>query len=316
MPVVNDPPIVKRRRRFVRASDPHNIEITSRDEDIMRFVAEMDFVNSRQILAMVPSSEDKLLRRLGDLYHARLLQRPRNQIENYTAGSSPMVYTATPATINHLNERDGGGLYDYKWKPRKKPVGRPHIQHTLAITEFHVALITGTHTRSGIDLIKAPFLIAGFPKPPLSFDKAFAYRTTVRHNGQQFKLTVNPDYAFALRSDEIGQRAYVAEIDRGTMPVKRSDYAQTSIIRKLDTYISGHEEKLFDKNFGWKALRYLFVTKTEERATHMRTMALDDLTKNPAIRRLFYFTHAAAYANGNILDHQWTDGNGQPQALI
>ena len=318
MPTATDPPLIKRRRRFVRASEPPAIALTSRDHDILRFVAEFDFVNSRQILAMIPGSEDKLLRRLGDLYHAGLLDRPRAQFDYYvTEGSSPMVYTATEKAIRHLNTRDGGGLSDYRWKLRDKPVGRPFLEHALAITGFHVALVTGTRARPEVAHINEASLIAAFPSAPQRRDTAFAYRTPVRRNGEQFTITVNPDYSFALRTATIGQRCYVAEIDRGTMPIERAGYDQTSVSRKLDTYISGHTAKLHERNFGWKALRYLFVTTTNpERATHMRTIALANLTKNPGVRRLFYFTHAGAYANGNILDHAWTDGNGEPQTLI
>ena len=318
MPVATDPPIIKRRRRrFVRTSEPPTIALTSRDDDILRFVAEFDFVNSRQILAMIPGSEDKVLRRLGVLYHDGLLERPRAQIDYYvTEGSSPMVYTATEKAIRHLNTRDGGGLSDYRWKLRDKPVGRPFLEHALAITGIHVALVTGTRARPEVEHINEASLIAAFPIAPQRRDKAFAYRTPVRRNGQQFTISVNPDYSFALQTEAIGQRAYLAEIDRGTMPIERAGYDQTSILRKLDTYIHGHTAKLYEQNFGWKALRYLFVTTNAERATHMRTIALANLTKNPAIRRLFYFTHVGALANSNILDHVWTDGNGDPQTLI
>ena len=317
MPAATDPSITKPRRRFVRAGEPPVIAVTSRDDDILRLVAEFDFVNSRQILAMIPGSEDKLLRRLRELYEVLLLDRPRAQIDFYsTTGSSPMVYTATEKTIRHLNLRDGGGLTDYRWRLRDKPVGRPFIEHALAITGFHVALVTGTRARPDVELIKDASLIAAFPNAPLRRDKAFAYRTAVRRNGEQFTITVNPDYSFAVRTEAIGQRAYLTEIDRGTMPIERTAYDQTSIARKLDTYIHGHTAKLYEKNFGWKALRYLFLTTNAERATHMRTIALANLSKNPAIRRLFYFTHADALANSNILDHTWIDGNGDPQTLI
>ena len=317
MPAATDPPLIKRRRRFVRASEPPTIALTSRDNDILRFVAEFDFVNSRQILAMIPGSEDKLLRRLSDLFHVGLLERPRCQIDYFeTEGSSPMVYTATEKAIRHLNARDGGGLTDYRWKLRDKPVGRPFLEHALDITNFHVALITGTRTRPEVAPINQASLIAAFPNAPQRRDKAFAYRTPVRCNGEQLTITVNPDYAFALKTGAIGQRAYLTEIDRGSMPIERASYDQTSIRRKLDTYIHGHTAKLYEKQFGWKALRYLFVTTNLERAAHMRTVALANLTKNPAIRRLFYFTHTSAYEGSNILDHQWIDGNSDMQTLI
>jgi ribonucleotide monophosphatase NagD (HAD superfamily) len=67
--------------------------------------------------------------------------------------------------------------------------------------------------------------------------------------------------------------------------------------------------------FGWKALRFLFVTNSPGRAAHMR-QALTDLTHAQNERQLFYFTHADAIAKGNALRPVWIDGNGMIRSLI
>lgn len=317
MPTATDAPTAKRHHRFARATAPIAFQRTSRDEEIIRAVARNRFLSSRQIQALFSGSTQNILRRLNGLYHAGYLDRPRAQLDYYaTAGSSPIIYALADKGARLINSHDTTNLPEYEWKRKNTAAGRPFIEHTLAVANVHVALISATRPRPDIELINANSLVAEFPKPPLSHDRAFAWKTTVRRNDKTFSLSVNPDYAFALRSANIGRRCYLVECDRGTMPIERADYEQTSIARKIDTYIHGHAVKLHEKNFGWKALRILFITDTEARATNMRTMALANLTKNPAVRRLFYFTHTQVLNATDILTHTWIDGNGEPMTLI
>ena len=317
MQITSPTPATQRNRRFERASESVAFQLTARDEDIIRAVGRNRFLSSRQIQALFSGSPQKILRRLNGLYHAGYLDRPRAQLDFYaTAGSAPLVYGLADKGARHINARDHETLPEHDWKRKNRAAGRPFIEHTLGIAEFHVDIISATRNRPNIELINAHALIAEFPKAPVTHDKAFMWTTTVRHNDKAASRSVNPDYAFALRSAVIGRRCYLVEIDRGTMPLERAEYDQTSIARKIDTYIHGHAAKLHERQFGWKALRVIFVTDTEQRATNMRTIALANLTKNPSLRRLFYFTHAPAIHGKDMLAHTWIDGNGEPQTLI
>src|SRR5947207_2362104 len=80
--------------------------------------------------------------------------------------------------------------------------------------------------------------------------------------------------------------------------------------RKFDGYLHGFRAKLHTELFGWKSLRFLFITNSQGRADNMRD-ALNDLTHVPNERQLFYFTHADANADGNALADVWIDRNGQ-----
>ena len=306
-----------RRPRFVRSRDAPAIALTPRDEEILRALARHRFLNSVQIQKLIPGSPQKILRRLQALYHAGYIDRPIAQKDYYAQeGSAPLVYAPANKGMRHLNFRDAGKYPNYEWKRKNDDVRRPFIEHTLEVANLHVALTAGARARPDLQLIHANALIENFPQAPTAHDRAFQWTTAVRHNGHTIPLSVNPDYAFALASATIGRRCYLAEVDRATMPLERADYSMTSIARKLDTYIHGHAAKLHEKQFGWKALRVLFVTYTPERAANMRTVALANLTKNPNSRRLFYFTDAAALYSGDVLSHSWTDGNGEPQTLI
>ena len=313
MPTATPP--VRRNRRFERAAEPPAFQLTLRDEDIIRAVARHRFLRSRHIQALVPGSSKRLLQRLYGLYHAGYLDRPRAQLDYHaTAGSAPMVYALADRGAKLLNARDSLKLVEVEWSRKNRAAGRPFIEHALAIADVHVSLITACRARPEIQLIETDQLIAAFPQAPTSPDRAFAWPTQVHRHGVLHNITVKPDYAFGLRSPSISRRCYIVECDRGTMPLERADFQQTSIERKFSAYINGYTSKLHESIFGWKALRILVVTNTVERARNMR-LTLAKVTNADNIRRLFYFTHAGALT-GDVLTHPWIDGNEQTQILI
>ena len=57
----------------------------------------------------------------------------------------------------------------------------------------------------------------------------------------------------------------MVEIDRGTMPVKRSDPEQTSFEGKMRVYLAAHAAKQHERQFGWKNFRVLTVTTDRQR---------------------------------------------------
>ena len=47
----------------------------------------------------------------------------------------------------------------------------------------------------------------------------------------------------------------MVDLDRGTMPIARSDFLQTSFERKMRAYLTAHAGKQHEKHFGWKTFR-------------------------------------------------------------
>jgi hypothetical protein len=303
----------RRNRRFERAVEPPAFQLTERDIDILRLVARHRFLTSRQIQALIPGSAKRLLFRLTGLYHSGFLDRPRAQLDYYRTGSAPMVYALADRGAKLLNVRDGLDLVEIEWKAKNRAVGRPFIGHTLAVADVHVALAVACRDRPDVDLISDRQLVATFPQPPASPERAFTWDTQVAHNGSMLRISVKPDLAFGLRSPAISRRCYLVEVDRASMPIHRADMQQTSIHRKLVTYLQGYQDRLHERQFGWKALRILFLTDTTARADNMR-IALAAITKAPQLRRLFYF--AANDVLRGPLSCRWLDGNGEPQQLI
>src|SRR3954468_24346224 len=78
-----------------------------------------------------------------------------------------------------------------------------------------------------------------------------------------------PDIVFGLELTDGSRRNFMVEIDRGTMPVRRSDPDQTSIERKMRVYLTAHAAKLHKEQFGWANFRVLFVTTNQDRVETM-----------------------------------------------
>src|ERR1041384_1053077 len=78
-----------------------------------------------------------------------------------------------------------------------------------------------------------------------------------------------PDIVFGLELADGSRRNFMVEIDRGTMPVRRSDPEQTSIERKMRVYLAAHAAKQHHREFGWTNFRVLFVTTNHDRIETM-----------------------------------------------
>jgi hypothetical protein len=81
----------------------------------------------------------------------------------------------------------------------------------------------------------------------------------------------------------------VVEIDRGTMPISRSDISQTSFERKMRGYLTAYAGRQHERQFGWKAFRVLTVTTDRNRlGSIMDALRRLDVPKSPG-PALFWF---------------------------
>lgn len=305
----------KRLQRFERPTERLPLLLTQRDIYIIRLVALFRLLRSDQIQEIVDGSDQQILRRLQRLWAAGYLDRPRNQTEYYVAGSLPLVYALGDLGARFLNRTDAANFPEGngRWRQKNKSVTNPFIKHTIAIADVHVAILRGVRERIGTALIDANALIARFPSAPAKRERAFQWTGRVTHEGATYTVSANPDYVFALATREIAMRAYIVEVDRGTMTIETDDFNQSSILRKFLAQVQGLRDKRHEQQFGWKAMRILYVAPSPARADNMR-VALAAYCPDPHIRRQFYFTSADAL--DNVLGAVWIDGNGQLQSLI
>ena len=296
----------QRRKRFERDTPPP-FQITPRDIDLVRHVAQHRFLRSTHLSALVASPHKKVCDRLTALFHAGYLDRPRAQLEYHVknGGSAPMVYEldARGARLLRENQVDtNAGRSTFK----KREVRRPFVLHTLGIADFRVALKLSVRTRNDLTLFERTEVLRAAPR-----------RTSPSHDEHGSEHVV-PDDLFALRFADGRQRSYFVEIDRDTMPVVRGDarhsgVERSSILRKLQAYAGMRASKRHVQEFGWRTFRVLFVTPTLARVTAILDAVCAFV---PAHKDLFLAVDQATLTNAqDILAVPWTSADGEPQSL-
>src|SRR6266851_1443691 len=260
-----------RRPRFRRASQPPAFRLTDDDVVIVRQLARYRFLRSTHIAALIGRSLDRTNDRLSRLFHAGYLDRPRAQLDYYpTAGSAPIVYALADRGARLLIERDGVDFRNVEWSRKNREAGRPFIEHQIEIVNFQVALQSAVAQRSDVLLIPGGDMNRDASGRPMPTGRApFALHAKLSHRGRVHEISVVPDLVFGLQLRKAEARNFMVEIDRGTMPISRSDPAQTSFEGKMRVYLSAHASKQHARKFGWKNFRVLVVTTDDQR---IRTM--------------------------------------------
>jgi DNA-binding Lrp family transcriptional regulator len=305
-----------RRPRFRRATAPLPFRVTDGDVEIIQNIARHRFLRSTHIAALVGRSLDRTNDRLSRLFHAGYIDRPRAQLDYYaTSGSAPMVYALADLGGLLLTERFGEEFANLEWSRKNREAGRPFIEHQLEIVDFEVALQLAARGRSDIRLIHSDELNAGFPEQTRRLHNPLALRVTVSHGGKSHEIGLIPDLIFGLGFPDSSRRCFMVEIDRGTMPISRSDISQTSFERKMLAYLSAHAAGQHEQQFGWKTFRVLTVTTDQHRVRSM-TEALRtlDAPQNPG-PSLFFFALRDELRAGNPITHIWRDGAGRAVTL-
>lgn len=306
-----------RRPRFRRADEPPAFRITGSDIAIIELLARHRFLRSTHIAALVGRSLDRVNDRLLRLFHAGYVDRPRAQLDRYPdSGSTPMVYALANGGARLLAEHDGSSPSASDWSRKNDGAGRPFIEHQLAIMDFYVALQIATRERKDVTLIRPDELVAGFPVNPRSPRDPFALRVKLPEDGATPDVGLVPDMAFGLRFPDGSRRCFLVEIDRGTMPISRSDIRQTSFARKMRAYLAAYVARRHEQQFGWKAFRVLTVTTEPGRLQSM----VDALRAIPAPSApgasLFWFALRDELRSSGPLQAAWHDGNGRSVSLV
>jgi hypothetical protein len=298
-----------RRPRFRRASEPPAFRLTDDDIVIVRQLARYRFLRSTHIAALIGRSLDRTNDRLSRLFHAGYLDRPRAQLDYYpTAGSAPIVYALADRGARLLVERDGIEFANVEWSRKNREVGRPFIEHQLGIVDFSVALQRAMSGRADVRLIRPDEIMAALPERTRNL---FSLKVKVPQRGILRERKLVPDLVFGLVLPDGSRRHFMVEIDRGTMPVVRSDPTQTSFEQKMRAYLIAHVAKQHERHFGWKTFRVLTVTTDHRRMqSMMKALRALRVPHSPGAG-LFLFATADELRTRDPLSHTWRDGNGR-----
>jgi len=286
--------------RFKRASTVTPFQLTARDHEIIRLIHRHRFLRSSQIVQLISGSQQQILRRLKLLYHHAYLERPRCQLDYYhQGGSHPIVYGLGGKATSLLKPE---GL---KFREEtNRPARRLFLDHALLVSDVMVSIELGCRQR-GIRLLTPTEL----PENTKGDSRRFRWKVKV-HGGS--RLSVVPDRIFALEFQDGNRTLFFLEADRGTMPVVRSDFSQTSFYRKLLAYEASWSQAIHRTRFGFSRFRVLTVTTSAARVKSL----VDACSKLKRGRGLFLFADRTVLS-GDMFSPVWQTGKpGETGSLL
>lgn len=288
-----------RRKRFARSPHRH-VRLTPDDLAIIGHVVRHRFLRSTHLVQLLPHRPaKKIVERMGQLYHAGFLDRPRAQLDYFDrAGSAPMVYAPGDRSTDVVP-----GTAGLEWKDKNRQARRPYIEHALAIADIMVAFDMAARRRKDLELLDAPALAALHQMP--SPASRWSMTADVRVNGRSHTISTVPDAVFALRFRTFGRIAYFfLEVDRGTMSVNSADLSKSSYRRKLLGYHAALKAEQHVERFGFENARVLTVTTSKERV-HSMIGVVNAISRSVESGR-FLFVDMPSLAADDPLAILWT----------
>jgi hypothetical protein len=188
--------------RFKRILPAATLQLTERDHQIIRLVHRYRFLRSQQIVLLIGSSLQQLLRRLKLLYHHGYLERPRCQIDSYhKPGSRHIVYGLGNKGGTLFQQELGEAFGRLSWGEKNRAVGRIYLEHALLVSNVMVTIELACRER-GIRLLTESELA------PPGKHHSFRWRVNI---GNSIKIGVIPDRVLALEysnASSSSERAY------------------------------------------------------------------------------------------------------------
>lgn len=245
-----------RRSRSQRTSTGKRIALTPRDFTIFRALARYRYLRSTYLHAFAGgASQTRFKERLGDLFHESFLDRPERQWEFAQARYAPAVYEIGKHARLTLSEH--GPMEPWTFL---SATAHRQFPHALLICECLASLELATLKKPGLRFIPWPEILARAPDAARSQTLQFS-----RRDGTN---VIIPDGLFGLEyTTERGKtyRFFALEVDRGTMPLTRSDARQTSLLGKLDGYRQAIATGVPRTHWGIPNFLVLAVTTQEPR---------------------------------------------------
>ena len=297
--------MIRRTLLFERPSNFPPLDPVPLDAEILRHVRRHRFLRGSQVVRLLPEEpEGRVLRRLVVLFEHGYLDRPEAQLR-YDARpwGKDLVYGLAKRGVRHLQslgELDSHRIHE-------KRVGQLYLDHTLEVAEFM--------TRLEREL--PPGVSLSYEDDAPSVQRSVAgcsWSVRVGYRGEELRVGVVPDRVFRLATrDET--LLFCLEVDRGTMPVVRSNPAQSSFYRKLLAYHETWRSGQHVSELGWRRFRVLTLTSSTERRDHLVEVCREVVASGGS--GLFMFADRETFSREpSLAAMPWLTGDGMNVAKI
>lgn len=291
----------KRLPRYRRAATKVPCQITDRDLDILALVYMHRLASSDHMQALLPGSDQGILRRLQRLYHAKYLDRIRPQWREQP-GSAKMIYAITNRGVRALLN---AGLINQAsrtdWNSQNKDLHDLSVRHQLLVSYVRSVLTLGCRRNPDVSL---RFWYEG---------RKLQDTIEVALENGYTQVPVAPD-AYLGIEDAQGRLHLFLEADRGTMTVKR-------FALKLKAYAAYYRAGRHTEKHGISHFRVLTVTSSRQRQANLieAAKAIPEFAPHRLGRMLlFASSDALSLARPeSIFENLWTSpANGEPCSLF
>jgi hypothetical protein len=221
-----------------------------------------------------------------------------------SAGANVAISRTRKAIHIPFNERD---------YHNNRRAGRPFIEHQVEIVNFEIALRGTVAAWPNLCLLIGDEIIVADRQRRKRGGNPFALRAKLSYAGWIREANVIPDFVFSLTLARGRRFKFMIEIDRGKMPIRRSDPDKTSFEQKMPVYLSGHGARQHKRQLGWKNFRMLSLTTDRKRVQHMQETLRD--ISGARGGSLFLFSTYEAPRTHDLLN-TWTDGAGRAVQLV
>lgn len=209
------------------------------------------------------------------MYHAGHLDRPRSQLPLRFSGKLfELVYSPSRRLDSESGTSSGKEC---------RPVSPLFLAHFIAISDVLVAVEAACRKR-GMTYVANP---GAFDKSaPAPGQHRPSWRISFRIESKASQLSVSPDASFTIlpRGSPAGVPLhFFLEMDRGTMPIRRSSLRLSSIYRKALAYRETKRSRVLSRRYGIRGFQVLFVSTSKARLERIKDAcrSVDGRTSSP-----------------------------------
>ena len=154
------------RRSLYDRVEPTDFQLTDRDVEIIRLVYKHRLLTTVHLQALTSSSSVQGLRkRLRYLFATKYLDRPKNQVFIRKYGEQKaLVYALGNAGAELLADKFALDMPSIRWTEKNRRIKTLFIEHTLAVTDFMVALEVACRQSGLVRIIEKEELLANSPR--------------------------------------------------------------------------------------------------------------------------------------------------------
>lgn len=255
-----------RKPRFIRFPTG-SIRLTGRDIRILDLADRYRVARSSHLAPLIGGSHQHFIRRVGKLFHAGYLLRPKSQLLLDGQRNAPMAFAITAIGQHALRNC---GLPTFATPPRLRSAGVAlSLSHSLGISE----IVSSFERRAALEGLR--FLPHHEWSGILSRDssprrRSLHWRIRFVFDGESAQYGLMPDAGFSLQSDAGSESFFLLESDRGTMPVCRRDPIQSSFRKKVLAYKATRQMGILWKRYQIPGFRVLVVADSAKRLASIR----------------------------------------------